>query len=190
MRTLLLCLVSFLTLGLASFAAPSQRASAGTQAKKLVFLPALAKTDECSSMQPEELKFAQLMRTASGQQRGSLTCNNALTRAARLHAANMQSQHACEHVLGGIGPNERARRAGYSLAYGMRSLADNNIESIVCISGGTMSADAAWKLLADSPAHRPHVLATDSFYQPQVELGLARTHTAPSYWVLMTAFRR
>lgn len=84
-------------------------------------------------------------------------------------------------------PNELVRRAGYVLP-SYYPTKGNMVESI---AAGYASADECWAAWMDSASHSAHVLALDSFYCDQTNVGVGYFHSAKShyvhYWCVISA---
>ena len=140
----------------------------------------------------EEQQLANLLTTASGQQRnkGAMHLDERLVMVARARAMDMAKRDYFNHVNpDGNGPNFLVRTAGYALpaSYSTDRKA-NNIESI---GGGYMSAQECWSELLKSSPHRTHLLAQESFYRDQTSYGIGHYYdpntTYWHYWVIITA---
>jgi uncharacterized protein YkwD len=138
----------------------------------------------------EEALIADYMVNDSGQQRASMQLDPILARIARERAQDMAARNYFNHVNpDGLGPNALVREAGYALpGWWGTAAADNYIESI---AAGRNTAVATWTDWMNSPSHRTHILATDSFYQNQTSYGVGYAYSAGStyrhYWVILTA---
>jgi len=142
------------------------------------------------SVSSQELAIAQSMASSSGQNRPSLKLDPTLCEVARARAKDMASRHYFSHVNpDGHGPNYMVKAAGYPLPdwWGNDPQA-NYIESI---AAGYSSPSAAWSAWMDSPPHKTHLLAEDSFYSDQTALGVGYYYSSgsdyQSYWVVITA---
>jgi hypothetical protein len=145
--------------------------------------------EECA-LNAEETTLAGLVVGDPGQQRDNPVCDPVLAQVARARARDMALRGYLSHTNpDGDGPNLLVREAGYRLPdwYGDKQNS-NNIESI---GGGHTSANAAFQGWLNSPAHRTHVLGTQSFYADQEAYGVGYYYNADSplkhYWVFLSA---
>ena len=144
------------------------------------------------SLAPEEQAVAGRLVRESGQQRNrsEMVLDPVLTAVARARAADMAKRGYFSHVNpDGNGPNHLMQLAGYPLpASWLGSRSANNGESI---GAGYATAEAAWQGWMNSPVHRTHLLAKQSFYRNQTSFGVGHYHDPGSpmrhYWVVITA---
>lgn len=90
----------------------------------------------------------------------------------------------------GRGPNAYCRMVGYQLPdWYLQDNDANNIESIA--DSGDGSVEGVWDSWLGSTGHRMHILATDSFYKAQTQVGIAYYYLATSkhlhYWCILSA---
>jgi uncharacterized protein YkwD len=144
------------------------------------------------TLQEEERAIAARMIGSSGQSRNRamLAIDPVLTAVARERAADMARRRYFSHVNpDGNGPNQLMRGAGYALpeSWG-KDRARNSVESI---GAGYRNADDAWRAWMGSRCHRAHLLATQSFFRDQTNIGIGYYNDATSpyrkYWVVITA---
>jgi uncharacterized repeat protein (TIGR02543 family) len=138
----------------------------------------------------QEQAIADRLISHGDQGRAFLQLDPILTRVARERAADMARRNYFGHVNpDGHGPNYLVEQAGYPLPdwWGNDARA-NYIESI---AAGRSSASATWDDWMNSPSHRQHLLATDSFSKNQTSYGIGYAFSAGStyghYWVVITA---
>lgn len=144
------------------------------------------------TLTPEEQQLANLLTTASGQQRdkGAMHLDERLVMVARARAMDMARRDYFGHVNpDGNGPNFLVRATGYTLpGTWSTDRRANNIESI---GGGYMSAQECWSELMKSTPHRTHLLAQESFFRNQTSYGIGHYYDPNStywhYWVIITA---
>ncbi len=144
------------------------------------------------SLTPEEQALAARLVNDPGQHRNrfELTRDPILTAVARSRAIDMAKRRYFSHVNpDGNGPNYLARAAGYPLPSGWgTSRAGNYVESI---GAGYRTAEEAWQGWMKSSPHRTHLLATQSFYRNQTNVGIGYCYDPASpyqrYWVILTA---
>ncbi len=140
----------------------------------------------------QEQGLANLLINATAQQRnrGAMQVDATLTAVARNKARDMATRGYFDHVTpDGNGPNYLVRAAGYPLPqWWGSSRTENTVESL---SAGYSTPTAAWNALMTSPAHRNHLLATDSFYEDQTSYGVGYYYDGNSpywhYFVIITA---
>ncbi len=140
----------------------------------------------------EEQQLANLLTTASGQQRnkGAMHLDERLVAVARARAMDMAKRDYFDHVNpDGNGPNYLVRAAGYALPATYST--DRKANSIESIGGGYMSAQECWDELLKSPPHRAHLLAQEPFFKDQTSYGIGHYYDPNStywhYWVIITA---
>ena len=140
----------------------------------------------------EEQQLANLLTTASGQQRnkGAMHLDERLVMVARARARDMAKRDYFNHVNpDGNGPNYLVRAAGYALPASYST--DRKANSIESIGGGYMSAQECWSELLKSPPHRTHLLALEPFFEDQTSYGIGHYYdpntTYWHYWVIITA---
>lgn len=140
----------------------------------------------------EEQQLANLLTTASGQQRdkGAMRLDDRLVQVARARAMDMARRDYFGHVNpDGNGPNYLVRATGYALPSTWSS--DRRANNIESIGGGYMSAQECWSELMKSTPHRTHLLAQESFFSNQTSYGIGHYYDPNStywhYWVIITA---
>ncbi|MGK0186919.1 MAG: hypothetical protein ACI9R3_002704 [Verrucomicrobiales bacterium] len=122
----------------------------------------------------EKALFA-LINDDHEQGRKALLLDPRLSMAARSHALDMVTRGYYGHTSPeGVGPNERARRAGYPLPKWYHQHLDaNNIESYFYGSGTWNSPESAFNWFLNSETvHKPHILAESSFVAEQTVVGV------------------
>ena len=151
-----------------------------------VYLPLMANQPECE-MSTEEGQMYYLIASSEEQERLSLSCNNALTTAARQRAAGLANGDPWGHCdRNSICANVYARKAGCILPpeYGD----GNYVESLVA---GTEDPLVAYNALIDSDSHRSHLNAEADFFRQQDEIGVGFLSQPGSpysfYYVIMIA---
>ena len=137
---------------------------------------------------PQEIALADVLTHSSGQHRPFLVADPILSQVARDRAADMAQRGYFDHINpDGHGANYLVRKAGYVLPSYYPS-DGNNLESI---SGGFTSAAAAWDDWMNSPDHKTHLLAEESFFATQTSFGVGYfadpASTYKHYWVIITA---
>ena len=137
---------------------------------------------------PQEIALADVLTHSSGQHRPFMVADPILSQVARDRAADMAQRGYFDHINpDGHGANYLVRKAGYVLpSYYPGD--GNNLESI---SGGFTSAAAAWDDWMNSPEHKTHLLAEESFFATQTSFGVGYfadpASTYKYYWVVITA---
>ena len=136
--------------------------------------------------------MANLLVNSSGQtrDRDALLLDATLSAVARAKAKDMATRRYFDHVTpDGVGANHAIRSAGYPLPLWYGTAKSNN--TVESLSAGYSSASSAWNALMNSPGHRTHLLATDSFYRDQTSYGIGFYQDASSqygaYFVILTA---
>ena len=121
-----------------------------------------------------EKALLSLVENHSGQRRQAILLDPRLSQAARGHALDMVTRGYFGHTSPeGVGPNERARRAGYPLPkWYHQNLDANNIESYFYGSGNWNSPESAFNWFLNSTIHKPHILAESSFVAAQTVVGV------------------
>lgn len=102
----------------------------------------------------------------------ALKVNPLLTRAARLHSANMAKQEKMEHRLDGKDPPDRAEAVGYRLGYVGENIAAGEMWSL----GG---------LMRDWMGSRPHRENILSKRYTEIGVGMADTAKGERYYTLL-----
>jgi len=123
----------------------------------------------------EALRIISLAANHASQGRPILIRNTILMQAAQAKAEDILARNYFNHTdPSGVGPNRLAESYGYQLpAFYGQSLNANNIESLYAESGyGPSSADRAFESWLESPGHRSHLLAENSFYADQTHVGV------------------
>lgn len=130
--------------------------------------------EELYKLSANEEAFFALVREHPEQARGVLLLDPRLCAAARSHALDMVTRGFYSHVSPeGIGPNERAKRAGFPLPNWYHQHLDaNNIESYYYGSGSWNSPEKAFHWFMNSPMHKPQILAGSSFAAAQTMVGI------------------
>lgn len=158
-----------------------------------VYLPLIvnqapaAKPTACH-MDHRAATFADMLRGSARQQRGSLTCDTALVRAAERRARSMAEGDYFGHCdPAGDCPNRYALRAGCRLP----AHYPQNGNSVESITAGSLSARASFDALARSPGHASHLFGLGDFYGKQTRIGIAVAESPGSkygaYWSIMIA---
>lgn len=127
------------------------------------------------------------------QGRSDMRWHPALHAVARAHACDMAERTYFAHTdPDGIGPNGRARDAGYALPewYDVER-ESNNIESLA-LRVPVTSPDMTLSQWLDSPLHRRHVLAETAFKAAQADTATGycegeRDGAPAHYWVFLSA---
>jgi uncharacterized repeat protein (TIGR01451 family) len=153
-----------------------------------VHLPLVIAPEACLAS-AEEIAMAARLTTDSGQARSTLTCHLTLAQLARDKAADMAWRGYFNSVNPeGIGPNQLAREAGYSLPLSYSVAADGN--DIEVIAAGFEAITDTWSLLLAS-GHITQLLGLTEPYLSQREFGVGYTYVATSpfqyYWVFVVA---
>ncbi len=156
---------------------------------EMVFLPMIVSPDGCG-LNSEETAVANFAMNHPDQGRATMQCDSTLAQVARTKAEDMATRGYFGHVdPDGIGPNYKARAAGYPLpTWYSTSIDGNNIESI---AAGYTTPEAAWNAWLNSAGHRVHVLAESSFWAEQTNYGIGYYYDPHSpyqhYWVFISA---
>jgi uncharacterized protein YkwD len=103
----------------------------------------------------------------------ALTVQELLTKAARMHSANMAKQGKLEHVLDGKTPADRAKEAGYVAT----KIGENILKSDDKITPAELVA--AWM---ESPRHRENILRADVM---QIGVGVVKSAKGDWYYTQM-----
>lgn len=103
----------------------------------------------------------------------ALKANEALTRAAREHSANMAKQQKLDHVLDEKGPDARVKAIGYKYS----ALAEN------CAMGQKTPAEAITTWIESAP-HKANLL--NGTYT-EIGIGVAADATGQRYWTQVFA---
>ncbi|HEX8312209.1 MAG TPA: CAP domain-containing protein [Chthoniobacteraceae bacterium] len=143
-----------------------------------------------AALNSQEQAVANLLVSASGQQRNGIQLDPILAKVARERAADMARRDYFGHVNpDGCAANYLVVQAGYQLPSNYpTSRSSNNIESI---AAGRDSASAVWNDWMGSSSHKSHLLGTEGFYTEQTSYGVGYFYDAGStykhYWVVLTA---
>ncbi len=173
---------------LISVFALTQQVHADSSGTTKLFLPIVTSQDGGCALSAAESQLAELLRNDVNQQRSTLGCNPILSQVAQARAEDMARRGYFDHTNpDGLTPNRLVLNAGYVLPkYYPQD--GNTIESI---AGGTTTPAETWRALMDSPGHRMHIVAEDSFYAKQVDFGVGYVYVPNSqykhYWVIITA---
>lgn len=140
----------------------------------------------------DEEKLFKIIKSNGLQKRKAMKLDPILCKVARARAEDMGKRKYFAHVNpSGQGPNFLVTKAGYRLpAFYDSTRAGNNIESIAARSPTGAPRDALQQWL-NSPPHRSHTMALESFNQSQTRIGvgIAQFKNAPfaTYYVFISA---
>ena len=157
--------------------------------EEMVYLPMIVSPGGCG-LNSQETAVANLAINHPDQGRTVMQCDATLSEVARAKAEDMAKRCYFNHVdPDGIGPNYKARVAGYELpTWYNTNINGNNIESI---AAGYTTPEAAWNAWLNSVGHRTHVLAESDFWAEQTNYGIGYYYDATSpyqhYWVFLSA---
>ena len=176
----------------------TEEGAIGVEPESVAYVPSsvtLYSTGSFSALQPcsgtnsVELRLAQLFKTHGGQRRPApLVCDQRIQNVARSRAQDMAARGYFSHTNpDGLGPNYLVQQTGYQLpSWWGNGLTSNYIESI---AAGYTSADAAWQGWMNSPGHRTHLLAENSFYANQVVYGIGYATGGPYGMIFILVYR-
>ena len=139
---------------------------------------------------PQEQAIANYMMSNPGQGRPSLTLNPIIEAVARARAKDMAVRNYFSHVNpDGVAANYLLRQAGYILpAWWGNDPSANYVESI---AAGSASPADTWNAWMNSPPHKEHLLAQNSFFASETNFGVGYYYDPNStykyYWVVITA---
>jgi hypothetical protein len=142
------------------------------------------------SLVPQEQAIANYMISNPGQGRPSLTLNPIIEAVARARAKDMAVRNYFSHVNpDGVAANYLLRQAGYVLpAWWGTDPSANYVESI---AAGYSDPGDTWNAWMNSPDHKAHLLAQNSFYASETCFGVGYYYDPNStykyYWVVITA---
>ena len=118
-----------------------------------------------------EIEIAALAADHPDQARSEWIYDPILSEVARNRALDMATRAYFSHTNpDGLGPNRLVQLEGYGLPDFWGTEDSNNF--IESISAGYLDASSAWRGWLDSPPHRAHVIAGDSFYSDQTHYGI------------------
>ena len=158
----------------------------------LLFLGVLPSTIAVAqvALLPQEQAIADYMATTPGQGRAQLVLDPVIEGVARARAQDMAVRNYFNHVNpDGVAANYLLRQAGYVLpAWWGTDPAANYVESI---AAGYPDAASTWNAWMNSPDHKAHLLAQNSFYASETHYGVGYYYDSNStykyYWVVITA---
>jgi hypothetical protein len=139
---------------------------------------------------PQEQAIADYMASNPQQGRPTLILDPIIEAVARARAADMAHRNYFSHVNpDGVAANYLLRKAGYVLPswWGTDPTA-NYVESI---AAGYSDPGTAWTAWMNSPDHKEHLLALNSFFATETHYGVGYYYDSSStyqyYWVVITA---
>ena len=158
----------------------------------LLFLGSLASgfAVDNSTLLPQEQAIANDMIADPQQGRPTLIFDPIIEGVARAQARDMAVRNFFGDVNpDGVAANYLLRRAGYQLpSWWSTNPTVNNVGSI---AAGYATPAAAWAGWMNSPPHKAHLLAQNSFYAGETHYGVGYyfdpNSTYQSYWVVITA---
>lgn len=139
---------------------------------------------------PQEQAIADDMINNSGQGRPYLVLDPIIQKVAEARAMDMAVRNYFAHVNpDGVAANYLLRQAGYVLpSWWGTDPTDNYVESI---AAGYASPSDTWTAWMNSPPHKEHLLAQNSFFATETHFGVAYYYDPNStykyYWVVITA---
>ena len=143
------------------------------------------------SRNAEERAIAKLAAQHPQQGRPRMSHDAYLHLVARAKAQDMARRDFFGHTdPNGIGPNRVISMTGYRLpAHYSKRRNGNNVESLT--AGTNYTPQLAFKAWMNSPGHRRHLLASESFYREQTRFGVGYAKSAGSryknYYVFVSA---
>lgn len=158
----------------------------------LLFLSSLASglAVDNSTLLPQEQAIATYMINNPDQGRPTMIFDPVIESVARAMAKDMAVRNYFGDVNpDGVAANSLLRQAGYQLpASWSTAPTTNNVSSI---AAGYSTPAAAWGAWMNSPPHKTHLLAQNSFYAAETHYGVGYYYDATStyqyYWVVVTA---
>lgn len=139
----------------------------------------------------QQQAIASLMSTTSGQGRPTLIFDPIIQEVAQARAQDMATNNYFNPVnLQGVAANYLLRQAGYVLPawWPTSDPTSNYVESI---AAGSSSPSVTWTAWMDSPPHKEHLLAQNSFFASETHYGVGYAYNPNSfyqyYWVVITA---
>ncbi len=139
---------------------------------------------------PQEQAIADFMVHNPNQGRPYMVLDPIIEGVARARARDMGVRNYFSHVNpDGVAANYLLRQAGYELpAWWGNDPTANYVESI---ASGSPSASVTWTALMNSPPHKAHLLAQNSFFASETHYGVGYYYDPNStyqyYWVIITA---
>jgi hypothetical protein len=139
---------------------------------------------------PQEQAIANLMASTPGQGRPTLILDPIIEGVARARAQDMAVRNYFSHVNpDGVAANYLLRQAGYVLpAWWGTDPSANYVESI---AAGYSDPNDTWNSWMNSPPHKEHLLAQNSFFASETHYGVGYYYDPNStyqyYWVVITA---
>lgn len=155
----------------------------------LIFLSSLA-SGLAVTLLPQEEAIANYMISDPNQGRPALILDPIIEGVARARAKDMAVRNYFSHVNpDGVAANYLLRQAGYQLpAWWGTDPTANYVESI---ASGSPSAAVTWTAWMNSPPHKVHLLAQNSFFATETHYGVGYYYDPNSayqyYWVVITA---
>jgi hypothetical protein len=145
------------------------------------------------SVHPEEIELVCRIWVHPDQGRSAMRWHPTLHAVARAHACDMAERDFFGHTdPDGVGPNLRARAAGYTLPDWYDGADDgNNIESLA-LRGPTSSPATTIGQWLESPLHRQHVLGETDFKAAQDDIATGYCRASGGgvdkhYWAFVSA---
>jgi hypothetical protein len=139
---------------------------------------------------PQEQAIADSMVNNPAQGRPCMVLDPIIEGVARARAKDMAVRNYFSHVNpDGVAANYLLRQAGYQLpAWWGTDPTANYVESI---ASGSPSASVTWTAWMNSPDHKTHLLAQNSFFATETHYGVGYYYDPNStyqyYWVVITA---
>jgi hypothetical protein len=155
----------------------------------LYFL-ALAAPASAVTLLPQEQAIANDLVTNPDQGRPYMVLDPVIVAVARARAKDMAARNYFSHVNpDGVAANYLLRQAGYQLpAWWGTDPSANYVESI---AAGYSSPSDTWTQWMNSPPHKEHLLAQNSFFATETHYGVGYYYDPNStyqyYWVVITA---
>jgi uncharacterized protein YkwD len=153
------------------------------------FLPLVSRAAAVTLL-PQEQAIANDLTTDPNQGRPYMVLDPVIQAVAEARAKDMAVRNYFSHVNpDGVAANYLLRQAGYQLpAWWGTDPTANYVESI---AAGYSSPSDTWTQWMDSPPHKEHLLAQNSFFATETHYGVGYYYDPNStyqyYWVVITA---
>lgn len=139
---------------------------------------------------PQEQAIANDMISNPQQGRPTMILDPIIEGVARACAKDMAVRNYFNDITpDGVAENYLLRQAGYVLPASWGT--DPTANYVASIAGGYSDASSTWTAWMNSPPHKTHILAQNSFYATETHYGVGYYYDANStykyYWVVITA---
>ena len=167
-----------------------KRASFSSLALAIFLILASLSSSRAVTLLPQEQAIANYLTTNPGQGRPYMVLDPLIVTVARARAKDMAVRNYFSHVNpNGVAANFLLRQAGYQLpAWWGTVPSANYVESI---AAGYASPSQTWTAWMNSPPHKTHLLAENSFFATETHYGVGFYYDPNStfkyYWVVITA---